>query len=83
MNFWHWDFLWYQNFWAFYAHKMVFWDPPGGAQKVQKWVNGASFVNIGQLNHCEAFGTKSGAVQDFHGGKKCPVGVKQTPLDQR
>ena len=27
------------------------------------------------------FGTKSSALQDFQRGKKCPIGVKQTPFD--
>ena len=39
-------------------------------------------VNMGQLDHNVVFGTKSGAVQDFQRGKKCSIGVKQTPLDQ-
>ena len=36
-------------------------------------------VNIGQLDHYAVFGTKSGAVEDFQRGKKCPTGVNQTP----
>ena len=55
---------------------------PRGGLKVQKGVSGASSVNIGQLDHYVVFGTKSGAVQDFQRGKKCSIGVKQTPLDQ-
>ena len=38
---------------------------PRGGPKVQKGVSGASFVNIGQLDHYVVFGTKSGAVRDF------------------
>ena len=50
-----------------------------GAQKVWKWVGDACPVDMGQLDHCVVLGTKSGAVQDFQWGKKCPIGVKQTP----
>ena len=53
-----------------------------GARKIQKRVSGAFPVNIGQLDHNVVFGTKSGAVKDFQRGKKCPLGVKWTPLDQ-
>ena len=53
---------------------------PRGGLKVRKGASGASSVNIGQLDHYVVFGTKSGAIQDFQRGKKCPVGVKQTPL---
>ena len=52
---------------------------PMGAQKVWKWVGDACPVDMGQLDHCVVLGTKSGAVQDFQWGKKCPIGVKQTP----
>ena len=54
---------------------------PRGAPKVQKWASDTYFVNIGQLEHYVMFGTKLGAVQDFQRGKKCPIGVKQTPKD--
>ena len=54
---------------------------PKGAPKVRKWVSDAYPVNIGQLDHYVLFGTKSGAAQDFQRGKKCPIGVKQTPFD--
>ena len=47
-----------------------------GTQKVWKWVGDACPVDMGQLNHCVVLGTKSGAVQDFQWGKKCPSGVK-------
>ena len=52
-------------------------EPP----EVQKWVSHSYLVNIGQLDHYVVFGTKFGAVQDFQKGKKCPLGVQQTPLD--
>ena len=52
-----------------------------GAQKVQKWASVAHPVNIGHLDHYVVFGIKSGVVQDFQRGKKCPGGFKQTPLD--
>ena len=54
---------------------------PRGAPKVRKWVSDFHPVNIGQLDHYVVFGTKSGVIQGFHRGKKCPIGVKQTPLD--
>ena len=54
---------------------------PRGAPKVRKWVSDAHPVNIGQLDHYVVFGTKSGAVQEFWRGYKCPIGVKQPPLD--
>ena len=44
--------------------------------KVQKGVSGASFVNIGQLDHYVVFGTKSGAVQ----GSKVPCRGQADPL---
>ena len=47
--------------------------------KVQKWVSDTYLVNIGQLDHYVLFGTKFGAVQDFERGKKCPIGVQETP----
>ena len=51
------------------------------AQKVQKWVIDNHLVTIGQLDHNVVLGTKSGTVQDFQRGKKCPIWVKQTTLD--
>ena len=53
---------------------------PRGAPTVWKWVGDACPVDKGQLDNCVVFETKSGAVQDFQRDKKCPVGVKQTPL---
>ena len=53
---------------------------PRGAPKVLKWVIDAYPVNIGQLDHYVVFGSQSGAVQDFQLAKKCPMGVKLTPL---
>ena len=55
--------------------------PPGVAPKVWKWVSDAYPVNMGQLDHHVVFGIKFGAIQDFQRGKKCPIGVKQTPFD--
>ena len=43
------------------------------AQKVQKWVIDNHLVTIGQLDHNVVLGTKSGTVQDFQRGKKCPI----------
>ena len=43
------------------------------AQKVQKWISDTHLVTIGQLDHYVVFGTKSGTVQDFQRGKKCPI----------
>ena len=54
---------------------MAFWEPPIG----QKWVSDSYPVQIFQLDHYVVFETKSGAVFDFQRGKKCPIGVKQTP----
>merc|ERR1712055_1003272 len=54
---------------------------PRGTPKVWKWVSDAYPTNMGQLDHHVVFGTKSGAIQDFQRGKKCPIGVKQTPFD--
>ena len=56
-------------------------EAPRWATKVQKWVSDTYFVNIGQLEHYVVFETKFGAVQDVQMGKKCPVEIKQTPLD--
>ena len=53
----------------------------GGAQKVLKWVSDAYLVIMGQLDPHVVFGIKFGAIQDFQRGKKCPIRVKQTPLD--
>ena len=47
-----------------------------GTPKVWKWVSDAYPINMGQLDHHVVFGTKSGAIQDFQRGKKCPIGVK-------
>ena len=54
---------------------------PWGAPKVWKWVSDAYPINMGQLDHHVVFGTTSGAIQDFQRGKKCHIGVEQTPLD--
>ena len=63
-----------------YLHTCWSFGDPGGLRKVRKWVTGAYSVNMGQLDHHVVFGTKSGALQDFQRGKKCPMGVKQTPV---
>ena len=57
-------------------------ESPGGGPKVYKWVTDALPVLIGQLDPYVVFGTKFGAAQDFQRGKKCSIGVKQTPLDR-
>ena len=53
---------------------------PRGTPKFWKWVSDAYPVSMGQLDHHVVFGTKSGALHDFQRGKKCPMGVKQTPV---
>ena len=74
-----WEFLGYQqDFISSYNGPL---GTPKGGPKVQKWVSDADPINIGQLDHYVSFGTKSGAVQDFQRGKKCSLGVKQTPFD--
>ena len=62
---------------------MDLWEYPGGPKRSKKEVSCAFPVNIGQLDCYIVFGIKSGAVQDIQRGKKCPLGVKQTPLDHR
>ena len=64
---------------SLFAHMLVLWGPRG-TPKVRKWVTGAYSVNMGQLDHHVVFGTKCVALQDFQRGKKCPLGVKQTPV---
>ena len=54
---------------------------PRRAPKVLKLVSDAYLVNIDQLDHFLVLGTKSSALQDFQRGKKCPIGIKQTPFD--
>ena len=56
---------------------------PGGALKVQKWVSDVYPVSIDQLDNYVVFGTKSDAEEDFQRRKKCLLGVKQNPFDQR
>ena len=54
-------------------------ESPTRAPIGQKWASDAYPVNISQLDQYVVFGTKSSAVQDFQGNKKCPKGLKQTP----
>ena len=73
-----WDFLGFRM--GFFAHIIFLWESLGEPQRVQQWVSDAYPVNMGQLDQYVVFGTKSGAIQDFRTGKKCPTKVKQTPL---
>ena len=52
---------------------------PRGPPKVEKWVSDIYPVKMSQLDHYVVFGTKYGTVQDFQRGKKCLIGVKETP----
>ena len=47
---------------------MAFWEP-------------LTLLTFASWDHYVLFGTKYGAVQDFQQGKKCLIGVKETPLD--
>ena len=38
---------------------------PEGFQWAKKWASDGNLVNIGQLDHCVVFGTKSGAIHAF------------------
>ena len=74
-----WDLPWSQK--GFICSYIGLWEAPRRAPKILKGVSDANPVNIGQLDHFMVFGTKSGALQEFQGGKMRPIGVKQTPLD--